>query len=149
MPINQNDKELFNQLRGNSDSKRAHFTSTLLTVFAAELTGVFVFALSDKLAVVSGLSRFLVLITGATALFIILCSVYEKGFDYFSAEQVSQKHVDNINNQREPGETFKSDLPLYPNKWTGRLLKYIPSVLLILISLNGISIILFLIVRLS
>jgi hypothetical protein len=134
--VTHQDLEYLNELTAAGDKARAELTSTMLTIYAALSSGLFLLLSNGtfKVSTLNGASKVALLITTLSATSIVLVSAIEKIADHAAQVQVGKEFAKRV---RNGASNVKK--PLKPGKYTTLYLIVAPILLLCLIVINAIS----------
>jgi len=143
--VHRDDLEFLNKLISDGDKTRGKLTSTILTLYGAVSSGLFLLV-SKAPPHLSAYPRTLFIIVALSAVLIVLFALGEKMLDYFAHVQVGSQHAKNIRESKTYNTTGKYQ-SLAPNKITTIFLKTVPWILLTLVFINILGAGLFIISR--
>ncbi len=135
--VNLHDVELLNDLTKRSDKSRESLTSTLLTVYGAVVSGLFLLVTtSNSLKTeLSSSEKFIFLVISLSAISIVFMSLLEKLLMFFASVQVGKKQA------KKMREGLSSKITvLNPNTLTTSIIKLIPWLLILLLTINVLAI---------
>jgi len=142
----ENDIEMLNRLMKTSDEKRDTLTTTLITIYGAASSGLFLLiATKDPRELLQGKYQsisFIAVLLSSVA--IVFLSILEKLLMFFASRQVTQNHIANIKSNNH-----KRITSLKPKRVNITLIKIIPWVLLGLIALNAFAICCYAVARIN